>query len=186
MSDIAEALGVSKKTLYQEIPSKDELVKRVMEYDMEEERQKIVEIGEKSEDAIQQMVETTIYLMKKMRRLSPVTHYDLQKYYGLLWKDLESDHLNFIYTILKKNIQWGKSTELYRSNIDPEIISRFFVHKASVAVDEVYFPLDTYERDRLLMQLISYHINGITTAAGVDKWRVYKKNVLNAQKIETE
>src|SRR6056297_554220 len=186
MSDIAENFGISKKTLYQQISSKDELVKTVMELDMEEERQDIIEIRQESVDAIEQMVQTTIYLMKKMRQVSPVTHNDLRKYYGPLWNRLESQQLDFIYKILKENIEWGKSNELYRGSIDPEIISRFFVHKAALAVNEIYFPLDTYQRDKLLMQLMSYHINGISTATGVNKWRDYKNNELKAQKIKTE
>lgn len=186
MADIANELGVSKKTIYQEVESKDELVQKVMEFDMEEEQQVMIEISQRCTDAIDQMVQTTIYLMKKMRRISPVTHYDLHKYYGPLWKEIEGRQMDFIYEFLKKNIEWGKEMGLYRDNVDPEIISRFFVHKASVAVNEVYFPLDTYQRDHLLTQLMSYHLNGITTPSGVEKWREYKKTLHTEHKKEIE
>ncbi len=186
MSDIATELGVSKKTIYQEVESKDELVEKVMEFDMKEEQQAMIEIGQRCADAIDQMVQTTIYLMKKMRRISPVTHYDLHKYYGPLWKEIEGRQMSFIYEFLKKNIEWGKKAGMYRENVDAEIISRFFVHKASLAVNEVYFPLDQYKRDQLLMQLISYHLNGITTPKGVDKWRKYKETLHIEHKKEIE
>ncbi|NBC25067.1 MAG: TetR family transcriptional regulator [Bacteroidetes bacterium] len=181
MADISRELGVSKKTIYQQLSSKEDLVKRVMEFDTEKERNQIISISEHSKDAIDQMVQTTIYMMKKMRQISPAMHYDLQKYYGVVWTEIERRKLSFIYEVLKKNIEWGKSEELYRESIDAEIISRFFVHKAALAVDEVYFPLDTYQRDELLMQLMSYHLNGITTKTGVVKWRLYKKT-LNSEK----
>jgi AcrR family transcriptional regulator len=182
MSDIARELGVSKKTLYQEVSSKEELVKKVFEFDLEESRNHMIQIQSQSKDAIEQMVQTTIFLMQRMRKLSPVTHYDLQKYYGPLWSDLESKHLEFIYEFLKKNITWGKSMGLYRENIDAEIIARFFIHKASMAVDEVYFPLETYQRDDLLMQLLSYHINGITTPQSVLLWKSYQSIITKEQK----
>ncbi len=182
MSDIARQLGVSKKTLYQEVSSKEELVQKVFELDLREERDQMVHLQSNSKDAIEQMVQTTIFIMKRMRKVSPVTHYDLQKYYGPLWSDLESEQLKFIYEILKKNIQWGKSTGLYRENIDAEIIARFFIHKASMAVNEVYFPLETYQRDDLLMQLISYHVNGITTPEGVKLWKSYQYIITQEQK----
>lgn len=185
MSDVSKELGISKKTLYQEVESKDDLVSKVMEFDMEEERKAMTEIAGICSDAIDQMVQTTIYLMKKMRQISPVTHYDLHKYYGALWKDIEGRQLDFIYEFLKKNIEWGQASGLYRENVDPEIISRFFVHKTSVAVDEVYFPLDTYRRDQLLMQLLSYHLNGITTPRGVKLWRRYKETLLTEHKKES-
>lgn len=179
MNDIARELGVSKKTLYQEVDSKDELVRKVMEFDMNEEREAMIAFGETCSDAIDQMVQTTVFLMQKMRKISPVCHYDLRKYHGVLWSELESRHLNFIYDFLKRNIEWGQEKGLYRKAAAPEIISRFFVHMASAAVNEMYFPLDTYQRDQLLMQLISYHINGITTPKGVKLWRKHKQNLDN-------
>ncbi|MEL7161032.1 MAG: helix-turn-helix domain-containing protein, partial [Bacteroidota bacterium] len=81
MDDIARQLGVSKKTIYQVVDNKKELLSLVIEEDACKDKEVIAENREQSRDAIDEFLRNSRYFIRQMREISPATMRDLQKYY---------------------------------------------------------------------------------------------------------
>lgn len=167
MDDIAKQLGMSKKTLYQYVTNKTDLIAQIFQQKIELEKNIMTQIRESSENAIDEILKIAAYVINELRELSPTTVYDLQKYYRETWRQMEALHQMHMYKIIKENIQWGIKQKYYRENMNPDIVSKLFVGKTSLVVDEELFPTREYDMSDLFREYIYYHIHGIASPEGL-------------------
>jgi len=168
MDDISRHLGMSKKTLYKFVENKGDLIGKVIQSHLEEEKSAINLICGKSKDSIHEMLTIGRYVSKMLRETNPSTVYDLQKYYSEAWAQYESLHQEYIYGVIKNNIEKGIEAGIYRDNIDPDIIAKFYGGKSYILVDERIFPMAKYNKEKLFLEFISYHIHGIASPKGLE------------------
>jgi len=179
MDDVSRTLGISKKTLYGEVANKEDLIQKVLELDRCSTEEEMDQLHSQAENAIAHMALIVITLVKKFREVSPVAIYDLQKYYGPLWSEMEAKRTSFVYHHIRENIKRGMNEGIYRKDLHPEIITRLYVEMSRTIVNEQVFPLEKYKRAQLLEQITSYHLNGIVNEKGYKIWEVYKKNIFH-------
>ena len=174
MDEIANRLGISKKTLYQYVDNKADLINKVIQQHLSEELTAIKKIQDEAEDAIHEMILSARHSTQQLRELSPTTVYDLKKYYPASWQLIEDMHHGGVYEVLKLNLERGIEQGVYRADINPKIIARFHVNQMALIVDEAIFPLREYNRQNLMEQFLSYHIHGIASAKGLE---LYEKHM---------
>src|SRR5688572_23620369 len=85
MDDIAQHLGISKKTIYESYENKNELVKLLMKRELELQRKDMEGIRKKSEDSIDEIINVMNYMAQKFSLIHPHMFYDLQKYHSQSW-----------------------------------------------------------------------------------------------------
>jgi hypothetical protein len=168
MDDVSRQLGMSKKTLYKLVGSKEDLVSKVIQQHLIAEKNDIDEICGHSKNAIHEMLTIGRHVSKMLRQTNPSTVYDLQKYYGKCWTEFESLHQEHVYGVIKNNISNGMKEGIYRGNIDPDIVAKFYVGKSFVLVDERIFPTAKYNKEELFLEFITYHIHGIASQKGLE------------------
>ena len=162
MDDISREAGISKKTLYQNIDNKQDLINKCL-YSLILEDHKNIEsiVNVKEYDALQQMVEIFKLAIKLLSSIKPTVIYDLQKYYKESWKIVENMHLKHMEHIVVDNLLQGKNEHVYRKNIDEEIVSRLFIQKM-IAVTNDNIMRDTHKPlPEILYQNLLYHLHGI-------------------------
>ncbi len=167
MDEIARQLGISKKTLYQIVENKADLIKQVMYQHQAEDLEQFLEIKNTSSNAIEEMLGLARHMMELLNKMSPTVMYDLQKYYHESWQLMEELHKKHAYAIIQNNIEEGKQQGLYRDDINADVTARFYVALSLLLVDEQLFPQKKYRKEQLVEQYISYHIHGIASPAGV-------------------
>ncbi len=167
MDDISRELGISKKTLYQYVENKSDLINKVIQEHLISEKEIISKICKESIDPIDEMLAIARYVALMLREMNPSIVYDLQKYYSKSWEMMQSLHEDHIYEVIKRNIQKGIEEGLYRQNLNPEIIAKFYVGKSMILVDERIFPIRKYNREQLFLEFINYHIHGIASEKGL-------------------
>ena len=166
MDDIARELGISKKTLYQYVENKSDLIGQIFQQHIEEEKRIMDTIKEEASYAIDEILNMAKYVVSLLRELSPTIVYDLQKYYRNTWKQMEALHKRYIYGMIKENLIWGIKQGVYRRNLDPDIIAKLYVGKTSLVVDEDLFPIREYHIGELFQEYINYHIQGVASEKG--------------------
>jgi AcrR family transcriptional regulator len=166
MDDIARELGISKKTLYQYVDNKADLIHRIFEQHMTEEREIMIQIKQQSSNAINEILAISKYVVRLLKAISPTVIFDLQKYYRATWNKMDALHKQDIYKIIKENMEWGIRQGLYRSDLNTDMISKLYVGKSSLVVDEEIFPAREYNIGELFQQFINYHIQGIASDEG--------------------
>ncbi len=174
MDDVARELGISKKTLYQHIDNKDDLITRIIAQHIDDEKETIESITAQASDPIDQVVLIARHVIKKLRQVRPTTMFDLKKYYRDCWSMMDKFHLEYIYSVIRTNIEQGQSMGLYRDDCNPDIIAKLYVGKTLLLTDEEMFPMQNYDRDELYAQYITYHLRGLVSEEGLKKLKTYQ------------
>ncbi len=168
MEELARELGISKKTLYQFVENKADLINQIILNSTENEKRCIAQFREESDDAIEEMLNIAEFVLQTLRKISPAAIYDLQKYYRESWNAMEAMHKEYIYATIRDNLDLGIEQGIYRSDLNPDIIAKLYVGKTSFITDEEIFPLEEYRRDDLYEEFINYHIHGIASPKGLE------------------
>lgn len=166
MDDLSSKLGISKKTLYQAVDNKEDLVMKVIENHIEVQNTEMEHILSQKQDAIQEMLMFARYIIQLLKNLKPGVTYDLQKYYPAAWKKIELLHQQTINKIILNNIKKGIKEGVYRKNVNPEIISKLYLVQALQISDERFFPSKDYKMESLIREFIAYHFYGIASLKG--------------------
>jgi len=164
MDDIARALSMSKKTLYQHFTSKADLVLKVMENHLKFERQVVEQISSKAKNAMEELIMINHALCKHIGAVNPSMIYDLEKYHPEAMKLLEDYKYNEIFNHVLENIKRGTKEGLYRTDFDPQIIALLYVARIDSMINSSKFT------DHSLLEVgdmsIFYHLHGIASTKG--------------------
>lgn len=174
MDDIAKALGISKKTIYNHFKDKDEIVEEVTEAALQRDKDGCEVIYQQSTDAIDEIMKSTQLMRDMVENIHPGLLFDLQKYYPRAWKRYLSHRDGFVEIVLR-NLKKGKEAGLFREDIDPEILSRFRVASIDSAFKEEVFPSKKFKLVDIQIQLIDHFLRGILTTEGLKLYEKYKQ-----------
>lgn len=166
MDDICRTLGVSKKTVYNVIANKKDLIDQILKAHLARDQKQINDIVDNATHAIDAMEKIGKHVLQFLRAMTPSLIYDLQKYYPESWSMIEEQHYGFIYETIKGNLIRGQQEGLYLNDFDSNIIARLYVEKTHCIADDETFPLVTYTRPQLFEELFMYHMRGITSKKG--------------------
>lgn len=168
MDDVARELGISKKTLYQYVENKNELVSKVLDFVLEKGDCDIKKLYEKPLNAIEELLEVGVHIIKSVKDYNPSTEYDLRKYYPDLHKKMQDVRREKMYEAVLKNIQKGKTEGLFRDDLDDEIISKMQTSRfLNMGSDEFMSPDDVF-KPKYILELFIYHIRGIANNKGIE------------------
>lgn len=178
MDEVAKALGISKKTLYQHVNNKADLVRKVMLSHIEEEKKAMDCIHGNAKNAIDEMVQISRFVSELLQRLNPSVVYDLKKYYAEGWELMESLHFQHTYTILKENIEKGMKQGLYRANLNVDILAKLYIGRMDLVVDKNLFPIGEYTFSQIHKNIITYHLYGIMSEKGIEFFKQYSETTV--------
>lgn len=174
MDDISSHLGISKKTLYQYVSDKKDLVMQGMALMIEHEKSMLCHAMETSQNAIDELIGVTRCVSSEIGDMHPSVIFDLQKYHPDAWKLMENHKKNFIYNMMLENLKRGIKEGYYRDNLDPFVITNIYIGM----VDNVLNPENPIHKnmsiDQLHQEIIRYHIKGIANEKGL----LYLKDAL--------
>lgn len=179
MNDISSALGISKKTLYQWIPNKTVLITSVLEQYVKDEYARIEELKQKATDPIHELILIASHLSDTLKHMTPVAVYDLKKYYPLEWLALERERNKLMRDDISKNLVMGVELQLYRKDLDPDLLSDLYVWMAGYFFSDQLMDKSVDRKALLYIEFIKYHIRGIATKKGALILNKYE-HLLNA------
>lgn len=167
MDDVAHELGISKKTLYQYVRDKDELVHKIIEMEIAEHEEKMTVSCTDERNAVEQLLEIARCISYMLREYSPASEYDLKKYYPDLYLKVRELRRNHALGFLRENLEKGIREGLYREGMDTDIISRLGVSLIDNMVDGEVITISEFLDPRFFSEFFEYHIRGISNAKGL-------------------
>ncbi len=183
MDDVANELGISKKTLYQFVSDKDELVGKFIEYEIDIRQEEIFKCFQKGFNAIEELFEISLFMNKMMREQNPATEHDLKKYYPEYYQKTISTRRERMNKYILLNLEKGKKEGLYRKEVDNEIISKLYLSRSETIHINSLFTVEEFTSMRLFRELLTYHIRGIATEKGIE---VLERKIEKINKIENK
>lgn len=174
MDDIAAQLGMSKKTLYQYYTDKDELVNAVFDIILTTNKGQCIECTKKGENAIHEVFLSFDIVEEMLATMNPSVLFDMQKYHPSAFKKFDEFRNGFLYKIIRANLERGIKEELYREDIDTEVLSRYRLHSIVLSFNSDVFPSNKTSLVYIEQQLMEVFIWGIATTKGQKLIQKYK------------
>jgi TetR/AcrR family transcriptional regulator, cholesterol catabolism regulator len=167
MDDVAMELGISKKTLYQYVNDKDDLVGKFIDNEILLRKEEICKCFKSDFNAIEELFEITIFMNRLLKDQNPATDHDLKKYYPHHYNKMIRSRREGIFSYILLNLKKGKSEGLYRENLNEEIIAKLYLSRVeSIHLNDL-FTVEEFTSAKLFMELLVYHIRGIASEHGI-------------------
>jgi AcrR family transcriptional regulator len=175
MDDIAAQLGISKKTIYQYYSDKDELVDEVVEGHIKEIQGDCLNCRKEANDAIEEIFNTMERIIEQFRNMNPMVLYDLEKFHFRAYQHFLNHKTQFLLNIIRKNIEWGIKEELYRPDINIDILSKYRLESMMIGFNIAVFPPSKYNLADVTQIIIEHFVYGLATIKGYKLIQKYSK-----------
>ena len=87
-----------------------------------------------------------------------------------------NDYKNkFLYAIIKENIEWGKKEELYRTEINADIMTRFRLASIFLVFNPELFPLGKNSLPAVITEMTDNFLYGLASSKGQKMIQKYKQ-----------
>jgi TetR/AcrR family transcriptional regulator, cholesterol catabolism regulator len=166
MDEIASQLGISKKTIYHFFTDKDEIVEAVAEQEVHSSQQECERWQGVSENAVHEIFLAIEQMEEILKAMNPLIMYDLEKHYPKAYKKFRDHKYRFMYQMIKENLERGIKEELYRPEINIDIIAKHRIESAFMGFNQDIFPHNKYKISDVGNELGIFFLHGITTAKG--------------------
>ncbi|AUP79009.1 TetR/AcrR family transcriptional regulator [Flavivirga eckloniae] len=166
MDDIAQEMGISKKTIYVHFANKTKLVEAVTFELFETICDGIDTICEASNNPIEELYDIKMFVMHHLKNEKSSPQFQLRKYYPQIHDALKIKQFEKMHDSVKESLQKGVDTELFRSNINVDFISRMYFNGMTGIKDESIFPKKIYTMEYLIESYLEYHLRAIVTDKG--------------------
>lgn len=167
MDDVAADLGISKKTLYQLVESKDDLVVKVLEQHISREKAKCLDLAAQAPNALEEIFIILDSNSQEMAQMKTNIVNDLQKYHRAGWELIQKFHFDFVFKVIRENLLRGRKEGLYREDFDIDILAKLHLAAAFNMFDPQLFPDETNSRVSLLKEYMMHYLHGIVSPKGL-------------------
>ena len=168
MDDVAREIGISKKTLYKHVENKNDLVSKVVDHILIEKNCLIETIINKNLNAIEELLEVGIHIIKTIQEYKLSFEYDLKKYYPLIHNRLHDVRKEKMYNSIINNIKNGIGEGLFRLDMDDEIIAKMQTSRFISMHNDEFFDSKEMINPKFILELFIYHIRGIANKKGIE------------------
>lgn len=176
MDDVARELGISKKTLYQHVANKTELVEKVIYSELEKAGQKHYQIQQMNLNAIEELFEVSKMMNEHLKKHNPALFYDLKKYYPKIYHQIRKKKREKAYESILRNLKKGISEGIYRKEINTEIIAKLYISRIEQSYDESIFSIEEITSVKVFNEILIYHLHGICNEKGLKILKSKLKN----------
>ena len=186
MDDIAAGLAMSKKTLYQFFADKDELVDAVVDKELKKGQQDCLACRQHSVDAVDEIFITMENIAEQFRNMNPMVLYDLEKFHTTSFRKFLKHKNEFLLDVISKNIERGIREELFRPEINVDILSKFRLESMMIAFNIAVFPPRKYNLVEVTQEIIEHYLYGLATLKGhklILKYKQEKKSITHDKKM---
>lgn len=185
MDDIANNLGMSKKTLYQYFADKDELVDGVVEGHIKEIQEDCLCCKKEAANAIHEIFIMMERIMVEFSNMNPMLLYDLEKFHHKAYQRFRDHKDKFLLQIIQDNIEWGIKDELYREGVDIDVMSKFRIESMMIPFNVTVFSPGKYNLATTSELIIENFTYGLATIKGhklIQKYNEQRqKNLLHEE-----
>jgi AcrR family transcriptional regulator len=162
MDDICRELAISKKTIYQYVSNKAELIELILNWITKN------NICLKSEtnseaNAIDDLLSFSLIVQEQTNESTPAVLFDLQKYYPDVFKRFSAKKNELVFDHLKQNMLKG----LYRTDLDVDLVSHLYVKKLIDTHDVDFINSHHFSFSRVFEVMFDNHIRGISNEKGL-------------------
>ncbi|MFY0253405.1 TetR/AcrR family transcriptional regulator [Chitinophaga sp. 30R24] len=173
MNDIAERMGISKKTLYAHFIDKDDMVLQAISRFIYIINEESIADREKARDAIEELFLVMDMIDRRLRNMNPVILLDLQKFHARAWQVFIDYQNNTLAAMIRENMERGIREGVYRASLDIKILTQYRVHACMMCFQPEVFP-GSYDMNKVQKVLLENFLYGVASLKGYQLIEEYK------------
>jgi len=166
MDEIANHLGMSKKTIYQYYADKDALVEGTIDIEIMQSKKDCDGHRQQSDNAIQEIFMAVDMIQEMLKHMNPSLMFDLEKYHPKAYKKFLEHKNKFFHEVIKTNLEWGISDGLYREDINVELLTRYRLLSMFFMFDTENFPISKFTPSQVIGEITDNFLYGLATTKG--------------------
>lgn len=167
MDDVAKELSMSKKTLYQYVADKDDLVKQTLLLHTQSMESLCMNVFKSEENAILQILRIANMMIGLHKEMNPGLLFDLKKYHPDSYIFFTEQREKTIQDQLTANLSLGISQGLYKSDININLTTGFYMALVEQCISSQINVLANVPFAEKYAHLVKYHLNAICTEKGI-------------------
>ena len=177
MDDISRKLGISKKTLYQFVDNKTDLLKKISVYIQDTIKARMEELEKMDLNAIDILLEMSKVANTRHLRINPMIAFEFRKYYPKVFEDYICVKKELIIENIKKNIDQGIKEGLYRRDLNKDIVAHLYFKKIEDFHNPELTDLQNFSYENVFEVMFENHIRGIANQNGIEYFETQKKKL---------
>lgn len=166
MDDLAQQLGVSKKTIYSTYRNKREIVIAVANEFFRMEKERSEQISEQSENAIDELFRIVSWSLSVLKKISPNLIFEIRKYYPEAWLVFDSFHRGYVLNKIKQNLEQGILEGLYRKGLQVEIVASLRILQIEATLHSDFFPSSKFDPAMVQVEVFELFMRGLVSDNG--------------------
>lgn len=166
MDDLANHLGVSKKTIYKYFEDKNDLIITIIKRTLEFEETMCCKIQQHSDNALESLIQISRLVIERLNNVNPAIFNDLQKHHNEAWQILEKHKWDFVLSAISKNIRRGIEEKYYRNDLNVEIISRLYISTIDTIMNSEIYSWPEFQFHELYKEIIRFQFHGLVNENG--------------------
>lgn len=166
MDDIAAHLGMSKKTIYQYFKDKDELVEAVVDNVIDTNQCICNDDREKADNAVHEIFLVMEMMVEMFKTMNPSILFDMQKYHPAAFRKFQRHRNEYLYNVCKQNLERGIREELFRPEINTDIMARYRVETMLTAFNPEFQRMVKESLIVIEEEIIIHYLFGLVTLKG--------------------
>jgi len=157
MDDISRSLGISKKTLYQYVKSKEDLIEKLFYYDEMKWNLEFSKIKADNLNAIEILLKVSLIVYEEMGKLNPKLKFELKKYYEPIYYQ-------------------------FRSDVNVELAAGLYVRNLVDMHNKDYCMIENITFDQVFQVMFENHIRAISSTEGIAYFEKRKAEIIQSNK----
>lgn len=166
MDDIAGSLGVSKKTIYQYYADKDELIAAVINQELLHNKTCCEQDRKTATNAVHEIFLAMDMVVELFSTMNPSLIYDMQKYHPKAFLKFQQHKNDYLFNIIRANMERGIREGLYRQDINLDILARYRVETMMLPFNPDFHAKLKYNLARIEEEFIIHFLFGLAAPKG--------------------
>jgi len=167
MDALAEEMGISKRTIYENFRDKDTLLKEVISYFREQQMNDAEYIIQHSENVVIAMFSMLNRTINTMKQVNPLFFHDVKRYHSRIFSELQKEGDIRDHSITEKILKQGKEQGIFRSDLNLDIVNQALHELFELFSPESKLTTGGYHRGELFNNIIIPYLRGIATEKGI-------------------
>lgn len=171
MDDIAQELGISKKTIYQHFEDKDAIVYEVALRSFDCDKEDMQKVYETAENPVDEVIKSIEFFNKNVANMNPMLLNDLRKYHPKVWNLYEEQKKYYLSEGIIRNFREGIEQGYYLPNINVEILSILRLEQVEWGFSQEIYPASKFNVLEIQETFAHHFLRGIMTEKGFEAYK---------------
>ena len=140
-----------------------------------------------AENAVHEIFLAMDNMQEMLKAMNPQLIYDLEKHHPAAFKRLKQYKYQFLYAMIKENLERGIREDIYRTDLNADLTIRHRIESAFMPFNQEAFPQNKYPMNQTCQELAILFLHSICNAKGKKLIEKYlnerQKTILHEQKI---